>query len=755
MWSLANTALKDRAKTGDHLGGRVSNSLQRSEKVFPCFRSLLPGDHLGVEVALSGHAAMLLDVGLLKAGTRLQGGHTFPPGPEYEGLVIDDYFALSVMPASSSPASSLAVKKLEVAAKVGAEIDTSKRVVALGRAIVGAPLQKRIAMTVLSMRLAQLPVISSDLAARVAGSWTSIFMYRRCLACVIDDLFKIGSGVTGRLNDVYALARKAAEELVLASILSFVAISDVAARYSNDVYVYATDASLAKGAVCVRKVQTDVACALWLGGDKKGAYTKLDPPLRELCQVAGLDDYVEEVEKVSLRERKTSVPKRLEFSFDFLEVCAGAGSVSKALAELGFTVCTPIELSNSRHFDVTSIELIDWICCMIRTKRIRAIMVEPVCTTFSAAAHPALRSYAQPRGFDPKCPRTALGNAIAFRCLFLLWYASLWNCPALGEQPRLSKMAWLSVWRFLISQHGFSEAIVASCQFGSPHRKEFRMIGKGLDMQHLQVKCPGGHPHIRIEGAYAKPSAVYTPALAEHVAKAFAVALRRKYHAESSEVDVRGLESVIANNLFSTGDWKVVEAWPWRKPMHINVLESCAYLKVLRLELEKGGDVRFTSLLDSTVAKCSHAKGRSSSRALTPALKRGAALQIAGGLYPALGYAPTRLNTADASTRDRELPDTHEISLSDLLDFNELQSLHSIALSKAAAGWVRLVVLLSLVTHVSSSETQPCDAAWQSPATIKDPLSSFFSFPDQLDFADFIGLWNCALSVILCGSLGI
>ena len=78
--------------------------------------------------------------------------------------------------------------------------------------------------------------------------------------------------------------------------------------------------------------------------------------------------------------------------------------------------------------------------------------------------------------------------------------------------------------------------------------------------------------------------------------------------------------------------------------MHINVLESCAYLKALRLELD-GGDARFTSLLDSTVAKCSHAKGRSSSRALTPALKRGAALQIAGGLCPALGYAPSDQHT--------------------------------------------------------------------------------------------------------------
>ena len=114
-------------------------------------------------------------------------------------------------------------------------------------------------------------------------------------------------------------------------------------------------------------------------------------------------------------------------------------------------------------------------------------MVEPPCTSFSAAAHPAVRSYACPKGFSMSDPKTLQGNILAFRCLFLLWYAALCDCVALGEQPRLSKMAWLSIWTFLIRQKGFSEAVVASCQFGSIHRKEFRMIGRGLDMQAMQT----------------------------------------------------------------------------------------------------------------------------------------------------------------------------------------------------------------------------------------------------------------------------
>ena len=71
----------------------------------------------------------------------------------------------------------------------------------------------------------------------------------------------------------------------------------------------------------------------------------------------------------------------------------------------------------------------------------------------------------------------------------------LCNRPALAKQPRLSKMAWLAVWRYLVEYQSFEETVVASCQFGSPHRKEFRLLGKGINMKAMERKCPGGHQH--------------------------------------------------------------------------------------------------------------------------------------------------------------------------------------------------------------------------------------------------------------------
>ena len=367
--------------------------------------------------------------------------------------------------------------------------------------------------------IARLPVISAAVAARLAGNWTSIFMFRRCLTSILDKIYAYGLEASGEETEVYEQPRKLADELVLAAVLAPLAATDITTKVLPK--IYASDASMTKGAVVSRFVTAKVASTLWLGGDKKGTYTKLDHHYGHLCRAIGIEQDADDIPDHDFPPPPEKIGRAPDFYFDFIEVCAGCGSVSKALASRGLTACRPIEISDSLFFDVTKTELLNWICNMIKSRRIRSIMVEPVCTTFSAAAHPSCRSYSLPEGYSRTDPKTMQGNCIAFRCLFLLWYAAIHECPALGEQPRLSKMAWLHLWRFLVEKKGFQEAIVASCQFGSPHRKEFRLLGRNIDMRALEVRCPGGHQHLRIEGKYTKASAVYVPELALHFAKAF------------------------------------------------------------------------------------------------------------------------------------------------------------------------------------------------------------------------------------------
>eukprot|EP00435_Cladocopium_sp_Y103_P072682 s1267_g41.t1 len=717
---------KGRDEAGDRFGKeRASLLVPDGSHLYPCFQSLFQGDHLGVEFALSAHGSLLEEAGLLGESSRILGGSPFPLGPVYEGLVIDDYFALAVTRNSkdhhlTSPALAcfnravqhydrsgvLGSPEKDIAGSrhfkvAGAEVNASEEAVSRGVVTISAPVQKRLSLAVLSLRVAALPVISSALATRLTGNWTSVLLYRRCLTCLLHRLYAFGSTNDVSAPDVFEFPRKVADELVLAAVLSFVAATDATSPFLEK--LFATDASINKGAVVARDIPQQVAKVLWLGGDKRGAHVCLDGPLRQALKICGEDEGQPDPEGSDLSAGH--IPATLDFSFDFVEVCGGAAETSSILASWGYSVMPPIELSDSPHYDLRDLKVVNWLCNMLKSKRLRtvSIMLEPVCTTFSPAAHPCVRSYAEPKGFCRTDAKTLAGNIIAFRCLYLAWIACLCDLPCLVEQPRLSKMCWLSIWIFLREVKRFGEAICASCQFGSPHRKEFRLLLWKIPAADLERRCPGGHQHVPIQGAFTKASAVYVTGLARHFARAFAAALDRDARFEQDGPRVSGVESVVASDLLVSGHWEEVLTWFWRRPSHINILESHAFLTLLRHLAMSGHSCRFNALLDSRVAKCSIAKGRSSALALGPSLKKSAALQVAFGLYPSLGFAPTKLNVADDPTRDTPLRPTDASSFSIAVPPQFLAQLHALPLSRPAAKWVRLVVLLIVLSRAEAT----------------------------------------------------
>ena len=704
---------KSREVIGDCYGGAKRRPLLVEPAVaYPCFSSLFQGDHCGVEFALSAHAALLEDAGLLGKRSRILGHAHFPAGPLHEGLVIDDYYAISRQRVGDRRPPEV-VKCLEVAREaygredvlgspekdvinsqhfrvVGAEINCSEEVRSRGLATVSAPTSKRLSMSVLSLKAAALLVVSRGMMSRLVGSWMSIIMYSRCLSSTMSLVFQYGVQGGKPEDELLHLPRAVAQELVLLSIFSFVAASDISVPYSRR--IFATDASMRKGAVVSREVPHDVAKAVWLGGDKKGAYTKLENPFASALKNLGFES-----EEVVDSEDKSGAPSAgLDLSFDFCEICGGSGVVSKEAARLGMTVCPPIELSNSEHYDISNTRLIEWLCFMITSGKIRSCMFEPPCTSFSPAAHPAVRSYSQPLGFDRMFWKTWLGNLLAFRCFILMLVAWHAGRPSLFEQPFLSKMAWLTIWSYM-KKIGFLETSIASCAFGSPHLKRFRLLHYKLNPEMLSVACPRNHRHIRIEGKLTKPSAVYVPALAKRFAEAFHLALSIQKDEETADVRGPKVESLVLNDILAGGEWRTDLQWFWRVPSHINILESHSYLSLLRLLAQEGGDMRFSALLDSQVAKCSHAKGRSSSVALTPSLRKAAAIQVASGLYGSVGFAPTRLNVADDPTRDVAVRQPALRSILEGASLESIQKLHSLQFSRVLAGWIRLVILLGFL----------------------------------------------------------
>ena len=112
------------------------------------------------------------------------------------------------------------VESADVFKAAGAEIISDDHAIQTGFVTVGAPRAKRLALAALSLRASRLPGLSPQLASRLAGNWSSVLLYRRCLSSVVDGLFALGvSDGLGELQ-VLPLPRSVARELVLLSVLS-------------------------------------------------------------------------------------------------------------------------------------------------------------------------------------------------------------------------------------------------------------------------------------------------------------------------------------------------------------------------------------------------------------------------------------------------------------------------------------------------------------------------------------------------------
>jgi hypothetical protein len=280
-----------RQDIGDRLGGvwhRPSVLCGEATEAYPCFKALFRGDHLGVEFAGLGHQNLLQQEGPQKASQRLQGHFPLPLSRTWEALIIDDSFVIAphdrFQPKESSEVFSHLVQARRAYEKhsfpgaidkdvvaedlfkaAGAEVDSHDEVVSLGMILVRAPLVKRLGLSMLSLRVATLDGISTNLAHRLAGSWISVLLFRKGLSSIVKEFFAVGSfGAKEEKNVIVPLRRPVASELaMLASVVPLIC-SDVSAPFSQEVFAQTLRAekeplSAGRSVVCLRK------CSGWMG----------------------------------------------------------------------------------------------------------------------------------------------------------------------------------------------------------------------------------------------------------------------------------------------------------------------------------------------------------------------------------------------------------------------------------------------------------------------------------------------------------
>ena len=714
-----------RETEGDFLHGAPRPMVAgMDEEVIISFGALFQGDHLGVEVACDSHANLLESNGLLPWQSRLSSASHILRDEVTCGLVIDDFFVVSKEPQSfrAGSGSSQSEELFGQAKKVyqsqqilgsddkdivgqrcfkicGGEVDSSEESVSRGVVALGAPYGKRMALAMLSAGVASLPYTDDALHSTLVGSWISVLLLRRPAMSILDEVFKVIPPLELQPDRplLRPLSRRAAAELQVLAVLAPVLVSNLAVPFSGQ--LYATDASLAKGGIVEAEIDDEMSSLLWRSAARKGPNV---PVLRKGQAVLNLYDMMfEEVpadEDGAKREAlfEEERPQRpIGLRFQFIEVCGGSGVVTKELIKLGI-ICGPVlELSISKQYDVTNSRVLEWVAFLLEEDRLDGFLVAPPCTTFSPAAHPCCRSYTEPRGFLPLSDKARLGNILAFAALFLVMIALRMKKFGLLEQPRRSKMRRLGEWQRLIAL-GAEEAWLASCAYGSPHQKEFVLLGANMKVQLLHKKCSRDHVHIPIAGRFTKPSAVYTPGLA----KALAIFFKDHFCALSSasrrlSLNADGLEDLLTNELCGSLRWKFTSSWRWKSPSHINVLELGSVLKMMRIVAEDGGDRRQPFFVDSHVVRSCLARGRSSADSLKLLLRKVGAVSIAFGIYAAGRFAPTRLNPGDCPTRDLQIPAPTPHSL---LGGDSESRAFGLSLIKGlrrwSANWARLTLLL-------------------------------------------------------------
>ena len=716
-----------RASHGDRLREEVHDSQYigpGDSNLWASFRAILQGDHTGVEVATESHTALLQEYGLLGADSRMVASRPLGSSNLAQGLVIDDYYAVSVEPKNRPPEHSVSAsclhtaklayehhglagspqKDIEAASEgkvIGGYLNSGPEATSRGLVTLAAPIAKRLAICYLSLEVASLPATTDALHLCMVGAWVSILGFRRPLMSVLQHCFHLVDTMSFNRDrpQVIPLPRNVANELTILAVLMPLAMTDLSAPFSEQ--VYCTDASTKKGAILSAPIKAELSEVLWRAARSKGSYSRLLSPTECLLRRLG------EHEELSHPGDELKPDRPLACHFEFVEVFAGAAKISSYLGSWGIAIGPPLDLSESPEYDLASVRVIEWLTFMVAEKRLLAFFLGPPCTTFSIMRRPRLRSKASPLGFDPSDPQTHIGNQLAHRSCQLMMVGSRNNSAGMLETPFSSYMKGLRAWQIIKSRSGATEVRADSCRFGSEHLKAFRLLGLNLEMRDLcrRFQCTG--KHVQIEGSLTKKSATYTDELACAIARTFFGAIQR-IKSEAADLklgEVRGLECQLANEIMLTSPWKIETAWTFKKESHINILEEAVVLRLCNRLASDGKPKRVCALVDSNVVRCSTSKGRTSSFGLSPVLRRVSSICVAAGIYLSVPFTPTRLNCADDPTRDVALRQPTSGLGRMTLSKADAIKLASVPKSRRwASNWIRIVILTLGVSVLELSD---------------------------------------------------
>ena len=644
-----------------------------------CVQGLLMGDTNAIDYAHGAHEALLQQAGSLPDAARVFHHRPFPRTPEVELLQIDDHVGMGQRPAHSAARCPVLDASFAAArsayASDGLRVSASKDVAAQAGGVVlgtevlrsgwcGAERLRRAGLSLCSEAVAAGRQATGALLRRLLAQWVHCLEYRRPMMCLLHRAYQHLPPLE-QDDVVTALPAAVRQELSLLAALAPAMSTDLHAAMSDT--LVCSDASLHSLAAVHCAAPREVVREVWRRRQRRGYYTRITPAGLEYLRAKKLLEsrsWLQDMDEELLPEMRVPQWRLLE-RFDFIEVCCGPDApLSGAMAAAGLAVGPCIDLKRHAMWDLTSGRVLEWLVFMAGRRRVWYVHCGAPCTTFSIARHPALRSRAQPMGFDPQDPTTALGNAVLLRSLVVLLALYVSGLHGSHEHPATAYSWWAEPVQRLFAMPGNETVEFSACMYGAPYRKDTRLgVVRCPQLRALERRCVHKKHELRLEGGHTQRAAAYHADLCTEWARVLAAARREDsdptVEADDEEAAITDgggrMEQPFVNDIVASGEWKLLAVREGDPALHINVLEVRAANLAIRNQASQRPHLRQPYLLDSAVAVGCLAKGRSASSVLNRELLRGLPVVVGYDHYPGFDFVPTRLNPSDDPTRQRRI----------------------------------------------------------------------------------------------------
>lgn len=232
-----------------------------------------------------------------------------------------------------------------------------------------------------------------------------------------------------------------------------------------------------------------------------------------------------------------------------MDLFSGEGGVSSQCERLGFRA-KEWDIRHGPHQDLTQKAVLKRILAEIKKGRVLAVMMAPVCTSFSRARDrtKVIRNKRFPWGIPFKylSPKEAssirLGNSCFRTCFRIIELCNSLSIPWILENPRSSRCWNLPFIRELLDHQAGFMGFTDFCQHGTPWKKPTAFLYNHIvDYHRLTRLCSGQrglcsrsqrkHFLLTGTGPQGKPWTVHAQPYPKSLCKDLAHALTSKYHA--------------------------------------------------------------------------------------------------------------------------------------------------------------------------------------------------------------------------------